>query len=263
MSILSPNILKFIRSEKAIFEVDTRRAGAVATSFQSKPSPTVRSKKDARLTINELRGGQVSRKTNDHHSEEGFSKRVVLKNTCKYATARDSSTNAEQTHGSPRCTKKSSFEAVIEATLEEDMDITVEPNLGAGSSSKTTDTLATDDGLFRNAECKYLEVDQAVYEEELELRGTLTGSHMPEPVRDGLESADDEVEEVHRKHSSSPSPATKHQSRGRKLSRSPPLDKQGCCSTLSTTRPAWESFKKSSNNIASSKDRHHSLLADR
>jgi hypothetical protein len=30
MSILSPNILKFLKTDKAIFKVDTRRAGAVA-----------------------------------------------------------------------------------------------------------------------------------------------------------------------------------------------------------------------------------------
>ena len=73
MSILSPNILKYFKSVKAIFEVDTRRVGAMATGLQSKPSPTVITKKDARLTIDGLRGGQVStncsRKTNIHHSE--------------------------------------------------------------------------------------------------------------------------------------------------------------------------------------------------
>ena len=61
-------------------------------------------------------------------------------------------------------------------TLEEDIDITVEPNLGAGSSSISTDTLATADGLFHNAECKYLEDDKAVFEEKLKLRGAVTGS---------------------------------------------------------------------------------------
>ena len=48
-------------------------------------------------------------------------------------------------HGSASCTKKSSFEAVVEVsdkearrevTLEEDMDITLEPNIGAGKSER-------------------------------------------------------------------------------------------------------------------------------
>ena len=51
MSILSPNILKFYRSEKSIFDVDRRKAGAVAKALQSKPAPTVITKKDARLKI--------------------------------------------------------------------------------------------------------------------------------------------------------------------------------------------------------------------
>ena len=104
MSILSPNILKFLKTVKAIFEVDTRRAGAVATGLQSKPSPTFISKKDARLTLDELMGGQVSshcaRKTNDHHSENGFSKTMIFTNSGKYATAKVSRTNAERLHGS-------------------------------------------------------------------------------------------------------------------------------------------------------------------
>ena len=126
-----------------------------------------------------------SRKTNDHHSEKGFSNTVVFKNSGKYATARDSSTKAEQTHGSPSCTKKSSFEAVIEvsdngahseATLEEDMDITVEPNLGAGCSSISTDTFTAANGIFHDAKGRYLEDDQAVFVDKLEFRGSLTGS---------------------------------------------------------------------------------------
>ena len=108
---------------------------------------TVITKKDARLTLDGLRGGQVStncsRKTNDHHSEKRIFYRN-LHNSGKFARAGFSRTNAEHPHGSASCIKKSSFEAVVEVsekgarrevTLEEDMDITVEPNLGAGSSS--------------------------------------------------------------------------------------------------------------------------------
>ena len=91
--------------------------------LQSKPSPAVISKKDARLTIEELRGGQASshyaRKTNDHHSEKGISRIVIYKNSGKYDTARVSkSTKAGQMHGPASCTKKSSFESEIEVTLE-------------------------------------------------------------------------------------------------------------------------------------------------
>ena len=73
MSILSPNILKFYRDEKSVFDVDRRKAGAVAKALQSKPAPTVITKKDARLTLNDLRG--------DHHSEKGFS--TVIFTNCK------------------------------------------------------------------------------------------------------------------------------------------------------------------------------------
>ena len=53
MPILSPNNLKLFKSVQSIFEVDTRRAGAVATALQSKPAPTVITEKDARLTLND------------------------------------------------------------------------------------------------------------------------------------------------------------------------------------------------------------------
>ena len=84
---------------------------------------------------------------------------------------------------------------------------------------------------------------------------------MPKPVRD--DSADDEVREITREHSSSPSPAQQQQSRGRKLSRSLPCDKQDCCSTSSSRKGEKKSSRKSSNSTTGSKDRHHSLLAER
>jgi hypothetical protein len=49
------------------------------------------------------------------------------------------------------------------------------------------------------------EVEQAVFVEKLKLRGNVTGSHLPEPVRYDFYSADDEVREVTREHSSSSS----------------------------------------------------------
>ena len=51
MSIMSPNILKFYRAEKFIFDVDRRKAGAVAKALQSKPAPTVITKNDARFNL--------------------------------------------------------------------------------------------------------------------------------------------------------------------------------------------------------------------
>jgi hypothetical protein len=197
---------------------------------------------------------------------------VIYTKSGKYDTAGVSSTKAGQTHGPASCTQKSSFEAVIEVsdkgvrrevTLEEDMDITVEPNLGAGSSSISTDTFAAADGIFDDTKGKYLEDDQAVHVEKLEFRGSVTGSNLPKPVRDTMDSADDEVREITRQHSSSPSPAKQHQSQGRKLSRSPPRDKQDCCSTSSSKQGANKSSRKSSNSTSGNKDRHHSLLAER
>ena len=79
-------------------------------------------------------------------------------------------------------------------------------------------------------------------------------------MRDDYNSVNDEVREITREHSSSPSPGQQHQSRGRKPSRSPPHDKQDCCSTSSSRK---KSTKKSSNSTTGSKDRHHSLLAER
>ena len=88
MRTLSPIILQYFKSVKTIFEVDTRRVEAMATGLQSKPFPTVVTKKDARFSIEGLRGGKVS--TN-------CSGRLVTTTRC-------------------------------EVTLEEDMEITAKPN---------------------------------------------------------------------------------------------------------------------------------------
>ena len=72
MSILSPNIHKFYRAETSIFDVDRSKAWAVVKALQSKPAPTVITKKDARFKLNDLRGGQNSTncswKNDDHLS---------------------------------------------------------------------------------------------------------------------------------------------------------------------------------------------------
>ena len=155
-------------------------------------------------------------------------------------------------HGSSSCIKKSSFEAVVEVsdkeahhevTLEKDMD---------------TCTSATADGIFQNAKQSYREVDKAVFVEKLKVRGK-----EPKPVRDDYNSVDDEVREITREHSSSPSPSDQHQSQGRKLSRSPPRDQQDCGSTSSTKKPAKKSSRKSSSSNTGSKDRLHHLLAEK
>ena len=84
-----------------------------------------------------------------------ISKTVIYTNSGKYASARVSSPNGGPLRGASSCIKKSSLEADIsdeearnEVTLEEYMDTTVEPNLDAGSSSITTSTSATADGIF-------------------------------------------------------------------------------------------------------------------
>ena len=135
-----------------------------------------------------------------------------------------------------------------------------------GSSSIITNAAAPADGLFQNAACKYYEVDQTVFEEKLELRGKESGRHLPssESQRpEVIDSADDEPEEVPRERSSSPSPATQQQSRGCKLSRSPPCDQQDCGATSSTKRSNKTSSRKSSSSNTGSKDRHHSLMAEK
>ena len=73
----------------------------MATGLQSKPTPAVISKKDARLTIEELRGGQASShcagKTSDHLSEKGITRAVIYTNSGKYDTAGVSMTKAQLT----------------------------------------------------------------------------------------------------------------------------------------------------------------------
>ena len=76
------------------------------------------------------------------------------------------------------------------------------------------------------------------------LRGNVLGRQLPpseslrpeEPVANDINSADGDLREVPREHSSSPSPANQHQSRGRTLSRSPPSDQQECSSTSSSQK---------------------------
>ena len=58
MAILSANTLKFYKADKSIFDVDRRKAGAVAKALQSKPAPTIITKKDARFTLLNKRWGQ-------------------------------------------------------------------------------------------------------------------------------------------------------------------------------------------------------------
>ena len=52
MKILSPVIASFILSEKRLFEVDARKAGAVATMLQSKSKRPAITKNDARHRLN-------------------------------------------------------------------------------------------------------------------------------------------------------------------------------------------------------------------
>ena len=66
-----------------------------------------------------------------------------------------------------------------------------------------------------------------MFEKQLDLRGKVSGKHLPsselhrpeEPGTDVIDSADDEPKEVPRERSSSPSTAKQQQSCGRKLSR--------------------------------------------
>ena len=60
MSILSASTLMFYKADQTIFDVDRRMAGAVAKALQSKPAPTINTKKDARYTLINKRGGQSS-----------------------------------------------------------------------------------------------------------------------------------------------------------------------------------------------------------
>ena len=97
---------------------------------------------------------------------------MIYTNSGKYTSAKVSRTNGGPLRGSSSCIKKSIIEAVVdisnkearrEVTLEEDMDTTVEPTLDAGSSSITTGTSATADGIFQNAKQSYREVDKGVF----------------------------------------------------------------------------------------------------
>jgi hypothetical protein len=132
-----------------------------------------------------------------------------------------------------------------------------------GCSSIISNT-APSDGAFQNEACKYYEVDQTVFEEKLVPRGKESGRHLlssesqrpEEPGTELIDSTDDEPEEVPRERSSSHSLSKKHQSHVRKLSRSPPRDRQDCVSTAPTNR----STRKTSNT--SSRSRNHSLAVD-
>ena len=54
MQILSPVIASFILAEKHLFEVDGRKAGAVATMLQSKSNRPVITKNDTRHRLNRM-----------------------------------------------------------------------------------------------------------------------------------------------------------------------------------------------------------------
>ena len=105
----------------------------MAKALQSKPAPTVITKKDARLTLNDLRGGQsstnCSRKKNEHHSDKEFST-VIFTNSGKYASTRVSRTNTEHLHGSVSRTKKSSHDADREASDNKDKNVRCVENMG-------------------------------------------------------------------------------------------------------------------------------------
>ena len=76
MSILSENTLKFYKADPTFFDVDHRKAGALAKAIQSKPAPTIITNKDARLTLINKRGGQRSTScswnNDDHQSSPEF-----------------------------------------------------------------------------------------------------------------------------------------------------------------------------------------------
>ena len=55
--ILSEPTVKFFNSDSKIFEIDYRKAGTVNKAIQSRLAPVVNGKKDARITLNNKRGG--------------------------------------------------------------------------------------------------------------------------------------------------------------------------------------------------------------
>ena len=91
----------------------------MAKTLQSKPAPTVITKKGARLALNDLRSGQSSTncswKNNDHHSDKELTT-VIFTNSGKYASTRVSKTQTEHLHGSVSPTKKPSLEADRDAS---------------------------------------------------------------------------------------------------------------------------------------------------
>ena len=109
-------------SEKSIFEVDTRKAGAVAKTWQSTPAPTVITKKGARLTLNDLRSGQSSTncswKNNDHHSDKEITT-VIFTNSGRYASTGVTRIQTEHLQGSVSRAKKPGLEADREASDKE------------------------------------------------------------------------------------------------------------------------------------------------
>ena len=82
LKILSEPTLKFFKSKPKIFEIDLRKAGAVAKAIQSRLAPKVISKKDARLTLNIKRGGQQSSnchgKSADYSATRQFNSRIFV-----------------------------------------------------------------------------------------------------------------------------------------------------------------------------------------
>ena len=80
LQILSEPTLKFFKSEPNIFEIDFRKAGPVAKAIQSRLASKVTSRKDARLTLNNKRGGQQSSschgKRADHSATRQYHSRI-------------------------------------------------------------------------------------------------------------------------------------------------------------------------------------------
>ena len=120
MAILSANTLKFYKADKSIFDVDRRKAGAVAKALLSKPAPTIINKKDTRYTLLNKRCGQNSTNcswTNSSHpARTGVSRTQTEPLSISYA----------RKHSLEAAREASDKGAHSEVTLEDDLDLAAE-----------------------------------------------------------------------------------------------------------------------------------------